>query len=224
MRADLARARRQRAHQHRQRAAHGRRWQDHQHERQGPGQQPDAAFQPCERRSGASKRQRGANGQHQHGDFEPRIQPQRPRMAVGHAPEQPAAECEPGKKCAHGGGDGVHIHANHKRELLDPENLVDQSGRARDEKQQGRCPHGAIMRRLTLPWLQGGAFRTPRFVGSVSRLLLAGICAGMRFSHGAILVKRLAGRIRPTIATGITSRPPPPCRGTSSTPRSSGQW
>ncbi|MNK88242.1 hypothetical protein D3C87_1081990 [compost metagenome] len=131
-----------RAQQHGHGAAHGHGRESHQQHGQGPRHDPGAGFQPRERRRRVGQRHCGAQRQHGNRAFQPQVEPPGRGSAVGPSPDGPAAQRQPGEERADANGDGVHIHAEHQRKLLDPQDLIDQPGRAGQDQQRGGHPPG----------------------------------------------------------------------------------
>ncbi len=73
-----------------------------------------------------------ANAEYRHQYFQPGVEQNRLLQAIGPAPEQPAAEREPGEKRADAGGDRIGLDADYQRQLFDPQDLIDQRCRAGD--------------------------------------------------------------------------------------------
>ncbi|MNP43022.1 hypothetical protein D3C76_1368190 [compost metagenome] len=82
--------------------------------------------------------QGGADAEHGDGQFQAHIQQHRAPQTVGPAPERQAAQGEAGEEGTDARGHGVHFDADHKRQLFDPEDLIDQAGGAGEEEQRCR--------------------------------------------------------------------------------------
>ena len=74
-----------------------------------------------------------------HSHLQRRIEAQGALDPVHESPQQQPAQREPGKEGAHAGGDGIDVNPDDQRQLLDPEHLINQCGRAGRRSATGRA-------------------------------------------------------------------------------------
>jgi hypothetical protein len=81
--------------------------------------------------------ERSRNSGDRNAAFQKKIEQQRSLPSIPDAAKQRASGGESGEEGAHRNGDGIDLDADYKRELPDPEDLIDERGHSREKEHQG---------------------------------------------------------------------------------------